>query len=163
MDNPAGTQRVIDWVGVRKAICGSTDSARSIAARFDVTEGAIRKRITKHGWTRPEHETHPRSVSLKVDDLQVVNSGFLYVVFIQPEGSKRLYKIGMTTAFSERMDALQTGSPYEVMVACAYFVANVRKEERELHEMFSEKRARGEWFRLDEDDLRLIAVRSLLV
>lgn len=46
--------------------------------------------------------------------------------------------------------------------AVAYYVPNMRVEERMLHDMFSGKAVRGEWFALSEEDLRQIAGRSLL-
>jgi len=69
----------------------------------------------------------------------------------------------MAKRFDARFDQHQCASPYDICVAMAYFVANMRCEERALHEQFSEKHVRGEWFRLDDSDLRDISHRCLQV
>lgn len=94
------------------------------------------------------------------DDLAI--AGFVYVIYIDT-GSGRFYKIGLAKSFGARFDQHQTSSPFEIRVACCYFVGHMRSEERELHERFADSRVRGEWFRLSADDLKEIAARSLLV
>ncbi|NMP26860.1 hypothetical protein GW590_08285 [Rahnella sp. SAP-1] len=41
-----------DWEAIQKAYCAGNESLRDIAARYGITEGAIRKRAAKLGWVR---------------------------------------------------------------------------------------------------------------
>ena len=41
-----------DWEAIQKAYCAGNESLRDIAARYGITEGAIRKRAAKIGWVR---------------------------------------------------------------------------------------------------------------
>lgn len=77
--------------------------------------------------------------------------------------ANRFYKIGMSVGLNGRLASHQCSSPFELYVACGYYVSNMRMEEMVLHQMFQEKRARGEWFLLDEEDLKVISARSLLI
>jgi hypothetical protein len=87
--------------------------------------------------------------------------GYIYVVFIHT-GSEFFYKIGLARNVNERLKGHQTSSPFEVRLAIAYFVPNMRAEEQMLHSLLADKCVRGEWFRLEREDLELIAKRSLL-
>jgi hypothetical protein len=103
---------------------------------------------------------HP--VTLPPASEPVEQAGFVYVIYLDAPGA-RFYKIGMAGSFTARFDAHQCASPYQACVACAYFVADMRAEERALHARFSATRVRGEWFELQAADLTEIAARSLLV
>ena len=128
-----------------------------------ITQAAIRKHFVKIGV--------PRDLSAKIKakaDKPVVleedefsEQGFIYVIYL--DSVERYYKIGMAKAFNHRFSAHQCSSPFQVCVACCFFVPNMRTTEKYLHNKFANKRVRGEWFSLDNDDLREIAIESLLV
>ena len=95
-----------------------------------------------------------------VDDMAC--AGYVYGVFIEA-GGERFYKVGMAKQPDVRAAAHQTSLPFEARIAIAYFVPNMRQEERQLHAMFQPKLVRGEWFRLDDADLDAMAMRARLV
>lgn len=68
------------------------------------------------------------------------------------------HKIGMTSDLVEyRMKYMQIGNPYEMEIIATYQGDNIPYKEKELHKLFSSKKERGEWFRLDEVDLEVIS------
>lgn len=67
------------------------------------------------------------------------------------------YKIGIAASVERRATDLQTGCPFPVEIIGQWAHGEVRKIERQLHEMFGHKKIRGEWFSLsdrDVDDIR---------
>lgn len=88
-------------------------------------------------------------------------SGFVYIVFIDTSDG-RFYKIGKSQSPLDRIQHHRTSSPFEVAIACVYFTENMHLEELTLHHIFSEKRVRGEWFRLDRNDIDLIHGRAIV-
>lgn len=105
--------------------------------------------------------TDKAPVKLVSDELD--RAGFVYVIYLEDAASERFYKIGMAASFTARFDRHQCSSPFTICVACAYFVGNMRTEERLLHAEFADKRVRGEWFRLTDSDLDKISRRAKLV
>lgn len=63
------------------------------------------------------------------------------------------YKIGMTSDVWKRYQAVQNGIPYEVDIVEFFGCSNPNREEKSLHKRFKAKRHRGEWFKLEEDDI----------
>jgi len=156
-------RKAVDWESVEREYRAGIRSLRDIAGEVGVSEGAVRKRAKAEGWERDlsARITSKAKVALAaVDDMD--RAGFVYVVYVEDTSGRRFYKIGMAGSFSSRLSAHQCSSPFEVCVACAYFTGNMRHEERALHQMFSGRQVRGEWFDLSDDDLRLIASRSLI-
>ena len=76
------------------------------------------------------------------------NSGFIYLVHC--EG---FYKIGIATNLRKRVSNIQTSNPFKVTLVAYTKTENVFADELELHELFKDKRVRGEWFKLNDDDL----------
>lgn len=151
----------IDWERVESDYRAGLLSVREIASAHGISHTYINRRSKELGWIRAERPSESRAVSLEPKD-EMATAGFVYVVYIDT-GSDRFYKIGMTKSFGHRFDQHQISSPFEIRVACCYFVGHMRAEERELHERFADRRVRGEWFRLSMDNLREIAARSVLV
>jgi hypothetical protein len=87
--------------------------------------------------------------------------GFVYVAFIEAEG-RALYKVGKSESPLQRIRQHQTSSPFEVKVASIYFTPDMQAEERTLHRLFSEKKVRGEWFALGQEDLQVVGARALI-
>jgi hypothetical protein len=67
-------------------------------------------------------------------------------------------KIGRCRAKGNRLTALQTGCPYKLTQIAMLASDNAKRDEATLHEMFKAYHERGEWFRLPEDTIRLIAL-----
>lgn len=68
-------------------------------------------------------------------------------------------KIGIAVSPKKRKVELQTGNPYQLEIIREYIFSRwgeAENKERELHDIFSEKWVRGEWFLLDGDDISFI-------
>jgi hypothetical protein len=160
-----GTPKTVDWERIEADYRAGVKSLRETAGAHGITEGAIRKRAKQHGWTRDLKDkvrAKADEPGLRVSELdEHAAAGFVYVIGL--DAPQRYFKIGMARFFPARMDAHQCASPFDLFVACAYFVPNMRAEEQRLHRRFAEQRVRGEWFTLSAADLQEIAGRSLLL
>ena len=67
-----------------------------------------------------------------------------------------IYKIGLTNDIERRLRDMQTGCPYTLFAFRAYYVLNPVAVEAMLHSFFHKKRLRGEWFNLNEMDIKYI-------
>jgi len=74
-------------------------------------------------------------------------------VYVMKDESNGFYKIGKSINPSIRESTLQAEKPSVTLI---FSYSATSKHERELHKMFAEKRLRGEWFRLNQDDLSQI-------
>lgn len=155
----------LDWESIESEYRCGIKSIREIARDHGCSDKAIRKKASQEGWVRDLTARIRQKVRIgkNIEEDLFNKPGFIYVIYIDDSNSKRYYKIGMSSSFSARFETHQCASPFDVCVACAYFVGNMRTEERDLHALFNEKRIKGEWFQLDRCDLSLIASRSLLV
>lgn len=150
----------IDWAAVELHYRANLRSLKDIGKEYGVSDAGIIKRAKRDGWTRGAKSASKQRVVLSIQD-PMEEAGFVYVIYVS-NGVNRFCKIGMTKHFSSRLDTHQCSSPFEVCVACCYFVGNMRLEERSLHLAYAEQRVRGEWFLLSDEDLRNIAARALL-
>jgi Meiotically Up-regulated Gene 113 (MUG113) protein len=67
--------------------------------------------------------------------------------------SQHFCKIGIANDVQSRLAQLSTGNPFELKLLACYSYENAEVVERSIHQRFAEKRARGEWFALGEQDL----------
>jgi len=74
--------------------------------------------------------------------------GYVYVV----EGGG-YYKIGLSNDVDRRLTQLAVQPPFELTVIHIIETDDMFGLEAELHEVFTDKRVRGEWFELDEEDI----------
>lgn len=156
-------ENAIDWDLVEQAYRKSLKPMRQIAAEFGIETSSISRKAKRGGWNREVVDQEAdRSRAVKVDDQGSVDEpGFVYAVFFEADG-RRLYKVGMAKSPEMRLSTHQTSIPFDLSIACAYFVGNTRREEQILHRMFADKLVRGEWFELDGADLDRMAMRSRL-
>lgn len=79
-------------------------------------------------------------------------SGFIYLF---RQTNTDFYKIGMTQTESvnNRFIAFKTYSPHPVEIVSVIETENPIALEKKIHNIFSEKRLNGEFFRLNEDDV----------
>lgn len=84
--------------------------------------------------------------------------GWVYVIHL--EGTPA-YKIGVSTKdVARRVQQLDRTLPWPVRVVfISTQVTDVEWHEHNLHDYFSSKHMRGEWFSLDEKDIAEIANR----
>jgi len=66
-----------------------------------------------------------------------------------------LYKIGITKYKDKRLKQLRTANPFFAYLFI-FEVKDTAVKEIELHAQFSKKNFRGEWYRLNADDLKYI-------
>lgn len=157
-------KKKIDWEKIEVDYRAGVKTLREIADEHNITHGAINKRAKRDGWERDLTAKIKTKAILQKDEVDPLDkSGFVYVIYIDDSAEERYFKIGMASSFNIRFGSHQCVSPFDICVACVYFVPNMRVEERILHTMFAEKKVRGEWFKLDTNDLRVIASRSLIL
>jgi hypothetical protein len=66
------------------------------------------------------------------------------------------YKIGMASDTSSRLSILQIGCPFELVVIWSKEFSDAEKIETFLHSTFKNCRVRGEWFKLNSEDLKVV-------
>lgn len=79
-------------------------------------------------------------------------SGWIYVL----DNNMGHWKIGRTRDLSKRIKTLRIQLPFPVTVWLCFFTEDAITVERELHEKLATRRLNGEWFGLEDDDLKAI-------
>lgn len=74
---------------------------------------------------------------------------YLYLIKCQS-----FYKIGVANDVESRLAQLSTGNPFPLEVKVVYAFQNAAPVETVLHQKFSDKRRRGEWFELNYQDTK---------
>lgn len=69
---------------------------------------------------------------------------------------KNLYKIGISERVKKRFQTFNTSNPFELELIFFHPVKLARIVEKDIHHKFSEKRIKGEWFKLNKKDLNSI-------
>lgn len=72
--------------------------------------------------------------------------GHIYVLKSWATG---LYKVGCTRDLKRRLAEFETGSPEKLTLEISFHVSDMYAAEKNLHEMYSKWRSKGEWFELD--------------
>lgn len=80
---------------------------------------------------------------------------YLYVMKLLDGTDPPLYKVGYCSLDKKRLGEY-TMLPYEVEYVFVYECANTQVLEWKIHCMFEKKRVRGEWFRLNKQDVENI-------
>lgn len=74
-----------------------------------------------------------------------------YVYFVCSEYG---YKIGCAKDYKSRVKSLGTIMPFDYDVTHVIECVNYQELERILHKAFESKRIKGEWFKIDNDDMK---------
>ena len=90
------------------------------------------------------------------DELAKKHDTCVYLI----RSEKGNYKIGLSSVLRTRMRTLYETIPMELELIGILRVKDHRRLEAELHEKYSAKRERGEWFVLSDEDVRDITIRS---
>lgn len=102
--------------------------------------GSIEEELKKHGITREKVEQVEREAL----------RGYVYII-----KCNEFYKIGSSRdGVDGRLKAMQTGNPYKLRLILKIKIDNYPKAELMLHEHFKDKRRLGEWFELNDKDLK---------
>jgi len=83
-------------------------------------------------------------------------NGFIYL-FETVSTYETKYKIGYTRnklTLKKRVKAVQTGNPEKVHIVEHFPTKHGRKVEITLHSIYSQKRLEGEWFDLEDYDVK---------
>ena len=62
-------------------------------------------------------------------------------------------KIGIAKNIKQRMSNIQNGCPFTLSLYIGAHAPNVREIEKYLHDYFSDKNIRGEWFCFNDEDI----------
>ena len=79
------------------------------------------------------------------------NKGFIYII-----KQWEYYKIGRTLNVKNRYRKYITENPEECTLIYSYKTDDYINEEQRLHKEYKDKHYRGEWFKLDEQDIYTI-------
>ncbi len=80
------------------------------------------------------------------------DSGYVYFIKMQEGAEHLMYvKIGYSKDVGTRLQDLQVGSPFELVLLRKIFSENAPELEKEMHAKYAQYRARGEWFRMPVD------------
>jgi predicted GIY-YIG superfamily endonuclease len=71
------------------------------------------------------------------------------------------YKIGVSEDPENRLDRFQTGNPYELSLEAKIDVEQAYDIEEKLHSYYNSKHKRGEWFNLNQSDVKNIKQKNL--
>ncbi len=85
---------------------------------------------------------------------RVAQAGHIYVIKALTESPQ--YKIGRTKELPKRIETLEVKLPFEIEVIHTIKTDDIASLEKELHNTFSSKRIRGEWFELDSAELETL-------
>lgn len=97
---------------------------------------------------KPEEK---RGIIIKFGSTEVnVSEDMVYIL----KAENGFTKIGISSGLDVRLSGLYTMIPLELHLVAVVITKDAEKRERELHEMFKEKRFKGEWFTLDESDMQ---------
>ena len=79
-----------------------------------------------------------------------------YVYLLKDVEVSGRYKIGMTTNPQQRMGNFGVKLPFQTELIHLFYTDDCRRDERQLHERFAQKRRGGEWFALNDSDVAYI-------
>lgn len=77
---------------------------------------------------------------------------YIYLLKSNIEG-ENLYKIGLTTNIKKRTNQLQTANP-NLILETSFQTKHDYKLETYLHNHFKNRKVKGEWFKLSEEDIK---------
>ena len=78
-------------------------------------------------------------------------AGFVYLLKSGP-----YYKIGVSTNVDKRIEQLATLPPFDIELVHTTYDTDMYALEKDLHNLYADKRKNGEWFELEESDVEYI-------
>jgi len=106
--------------------------------------------INKQKKISDKEERECREKSKKINNKKIEN-GWIYLL-----KSKNLYKIGRAKNIQSRIKTYKTENPFGIKIIIQKKVNDYIGIEIKLLKMFNEKQIRGEWFKLNKDDINRI-------
>ena len=96
-----------------------------------------------------------KSISLSRASSSKPCSGYVYL--LRGQG---YYKIGLTKNVDRRIGEISPTVPFETEIVCIIATDDIHGTEAELHNKFADKRVKGEWFELADEDVNYISALS---
>lgn len=78
-----------------------------------------------------------------------------YVIGYQV-GSEAICKLGFTSNIKRRVNELQVGNHSKLSIMGTNLIKEANKFERFVHRAFKEQRIRGEWYKLNHEEIYLL-------
>jgi len=92
----------------------------------------------------------------KNKDKKEIRKGTKGVVYLLKIKGESKYKIGVSSNFKKRYNQLASKMPYKLLIVHKINSNNMYHLEKELHNRFKNKKIKGEWFNLEEKDIKYI-------
>lgn len=134
------------------------DSQYKVAQDFEVSSATVNKIFKEL-----DEQLRAKYINKSSRPFKDKKDGYVYVIYFRDTSLKTFFKIGLATDIRNRINQHRTSSPFKVYIAISYYSEDMRKEEKELHDYFKQKRLLGEWLDLSREDLEYIRNRSLRV
>jgi hypothetical protein len=115
--------------------------------------------ILKRAWFDNERKKAIQNINRleRVKDAEEQKKALLRHVYVMLNKVTGKYKIGRSNNPEYREKTLQSQEPdIELLFSCHESIVS----EKKLHEIFNDKRVRGEWFDLDSDDI--LEIRKIM-
>ncbi|MEP7284521.1 MAG: GIY-YIG nuclease family protein [Chloroflexota bacterium] len=93
-----------------------------------------------------------RQTFAQIQQEDMTRQGYVYLI----EGVEDWFKIGRSKEAVERIEKLGVVLPFPIETRHIIVTDDMYKAESKLHEIFSERRGRGEWFKLNADEVQAI-------
>ena len=84
------------------------------------------------------------------------NDNYILKNYVYIVKCRRYYKIGVSNNIKSRINDLQVGNPFKISLYKLYSYHNAFNKEKELHIKYKSKCHTGEWFLLNQEDLKEI-------
>jgi hypothetical protein len=111
----------------------------------------LRNYVVLQGRKWPHSKAKPKKVPRKSRLASQPTDDTNYVYLIRA-GQRKLYKIGKTNDPQGRLTSLQTASPDRLKLIHTFKADNASAAEESLHAALHDKRTRGEWFQLSDEE-----------
>lgn len=105
--------------------------------------------VQREGVVPADYESAP--LSSAASEASNGNAGHVYVIR-SPYG----YKIGKTRTLRDRTRLFAVKLPFPIEVVMTGWFADYSAAERQMHRQFAAKRLEGEWFDLNDSDLKVL-------
>lgn len=81
------------------------------------------------------------------------------IIYLIKYDKQNCYKIGMSRNLIKRLRKLEESCPFYIILLFWAYVLNPNDVEQDLHSFYSDKRIKGEWYRLKKEDVERIKNR----
>jgi len=165
----------IKWAkALQYYITDETLSYEDVAKTFNVSLTQVKEHGAEENWVQLKEETRKlfrtrlidTVVDLKIKKLFKDKDELVkelkkieqaeekqHIVYVIGNTTLAVYKIGRSSNYKVRRSVLAVTFPFEIDTEILIITGNEIVLEKELHNKFSSKRRKGEWFTLTKEDL----------